>query len=175
LLYNCPRAATVKANSDCILWTVDRETFNHIVKDAAQKKRESYENVLKEVEILSTVDPYELSQIADALKSSYYNKGDYIIKEGELGDVFYIIINGEAVATKTLEPGTAPKEVKKYKTGDYFGELALIKGEPRAANIEAKTNLKVITLDRHSFKRLLGPIENILKRNSEQYLKYIEK
>lgn len=57
----------------------------------------------------------------------------------------------------------------------YFGELALLKGEPRAANIVANSPLKLISLDRNSFKRLLGPIEEILKRNSEQYTKYVRK
>lgn len=175
LLYNAPRAATVRASTNCTLWTVDRETFNNIVKEAAQKKREQYENFLKSVEILNQVDAYELSQIADALKTCIYNTNDYVIREGELGDVFYIVVEGEAVATKTLEPGKAPTEVKKYSKGMYFGELALIKGEPRAANIVAKSQLKLISLDRKSFKRLLGPIEEILKRNSEQYVKYLEK
>lgn len=174
LLYNAPRAATVKANTDCILWAVDRETFNHIVKEAAQKKREKYENFLKSVDILQTVEPYEISQIADALKTSNYNPKDYIIREGELGDVFYIILEGEAIATKTLEPGKPPVQVKEYKAGSYFGELALIKGEPRAANIVASSHLRTISLDRNSFKRLLGPIEEILKRNSEHYVKYIQ-
>lgn len=134
-----------------------------------------YENFLKSVEILSSVEPYELSQIADALKTSVYSPNEYIIREGELGDVFYIIVEGQAIATKTLEPGKAPTEVKQYHSSDYFGELALIKGEPRAANIVAKTQLKVISLDRKSFKRLLGPLEEILKRNSEQYTKYLNK
>eukprot|EP00340_Litonotus_pictus_P001128 CAMPEP_0170518338 /NCGR_PEP_ID=MMETSP0209-20121228/4048_1 /TAXON_ID=665100 ORGANISM="Litonotus pictus, Strain P1" /NCGR_SAMPLE_ID=MMETSP0209 /ASSEMBLY_ACC=CAM_ASM_000301 /LENGTH=385 /DNA_ID=CAMNT_0010803861 /DNA_START=51 /DNA_END=1208 /DNA_ORIENTATION=+ len=174
LLYNAPRAATVKASSSCILWTVDRETFNHIVKEAAQNKRQQYENFLKSVEILSTVEPYELSQIADALKSCNYNVNDYVIREGELGDVFYILVDGEAVATKTMEPGKAPVEVKKYSKGSYFGELALLKGEPRAANVVAVTPLRLISLDRNSFKRLLGPIDDILKRNSEQYVKYVQ-
>lgn len=175
LLYNAPRAATVIAKSECILWTVDRETFNNIVKEAAQKKREQYENFLKSVNILSTVEPYELSQISDALKSCIYSPNDYIIREGELGDIFYIIVEGEAEATKTLEPGKAPKVVKQYGKGEYFGELALLKGDPRAANVVAKTHLKAISLDRKSFKRLLGPIEDILKRNSEQYVKYVQK
>lgn len=174
LLYNAPRAATVKAKSSCILWSVDRETFNHIVKEAAQKKREQYENFLKSVEILNAVEPYELSQIADALKTCYYNTNDYILKEGELGDVFYIIVEGDAIATKTLEPGKPPVEVKKYAKASYFGELALLKGEPRAANVIASSQLKAISLDRNSFKRLLGPIEDILKRNSEQYIKYVQ-
>jgi cAMP-dependent protein kinase regulator len=55
-----------------------------------------------------------------------------------MGDVFYILEDGEAEATKTVEPGKPARVVKKYGPGDYFGELALIKGEPRAANIIAK-------------------------------------
>lgn len=81
LLYNAPRAATVRAKSDCILWSLDRETFNHIVKDAAMKKREKYEEVLKGVEILATVDNYEISQIADAVRIEKFSKDSTIIKE----------------------------------------------------------------------------------------------
>jgi len=87
------------------LWLLDRETFNNIVKESAQKKRSRYENFLKSVGILSEVDPYEISQIADALRTSTFVKNEFIIREGEMGDVFYIIENGTAKATKTLEPG----------------------------------------------------------------------
>jgi len=139
LLYNCPRAAKVVAATPSVtLWRLDRETFNAIVKVAAMKRREKYENFLKQVEILSSIDPYELSQISDVLKNVSFRPGEYVIREGEMGDVFYILESGEAEATKTLEPGKPSQVVKLYKTGDYFGELALIKGEPRAANIVAK-------------------------------------
>ena len=177
LLYNAPRAATITVESDKVItWVLDRETFNHIVKGAAQKKREKYENFLKNVEILGTIEPYELMQISDALKTASFKKGDYIIKEGEMGDVFYILEEGECEATKTLEPGKPDTVIKEYKVGDYFGERALIKGEPRAANIIAKSEtVKVISLDRISFKRLLGPIEEILKRNIDKYQTFLSK
>ena len=174
LLYNCPRAATIVCTSDeSILWSLDRETFNHIVKDAAQKKREKYENFLKNVDILSTIDSYELGQICDSLKDGIYNKDEYIIREGELGDVFYILEEGKCNATKTLEPGKPETIIKELKEGDYFGERALLKGEPRYANIVVVSDIaKVISLDRLSFNRLLGPIMDILKRNVDKYQVY---
>ena len=52
LLYNTTRAANVLALESCVLWQLDRETFNAIVKDAAAKKRERNEAFLKSVTIL---------------------------------------------------------------------------------------------------------------------------
>ena len=172
LLYNAPRAATIKAKTDCILWALDRGTFNNIVKEAAVKKREKYENSLKNVPILSTIDAYELGQICDAVHSQKANKGDYIIKQGDKGDKFYILDEGEAFAAKIFNEGEQEHNVKDYKKGDYFGELALLRDEPRAASVIAKTDCKLITLDRLAFKRLLGPLEKLLQRNSEMYKKY---
>lgn len=59
LLYNAPRAATIKAKDEGVVWKLDRDTFNHIVKDAAARKREKYETFLSSVKILSSMDPYE--------------------------------------------------------------------------------------------------------------------
>ena len=62
----------------------------------------------------------------------------------------------------------------KYQPGDYFGELALLKDEPRAANVFAKNDIKCIYLDRKSFKRLLGPLNKILKRNMASYMNFVK-
>lgn len=175
LFYNAPRAATIIAETDCELWSLDRECFNHIVKDAAIKKRERYEEFLSKVDLLGSMDPYERSQLADVLKVSIYNQGEFVIREGEEGNNFYIIEEGTAVALKQIDGRSEPIEVKNYSTGEYFGELALVRNTPRAASILATSYLKCLSLDRHSFKRLLGPVESILKRNAENYEEVIEK
>merc|ERR1719188_1575357 len=54
LLYNCPRAATVVAKRDCTCWKLDRESFNHIVKDSAVERREKYDRFLQTVAILAS-------------------------------------------------------------------------------------------------------------------------
>ena len=81
LLYNAPRAASVKVVEKATLFSLDRECFNYIIKDAAIKKRDKYEEFLSKLELLSTMEPYERAKIGEALKSVKFNKNDYIVKE----------------------------------------------------------------------------------------------
>ena len=55
--------------------------------------------------------------------------------------------------------------VNQYQKGDYFGELALLNDAPRAASVISKTEVKVATLGKNGFQRLLGPVEGIMRRN----------
>jgi len=172
LLYNSPRAASVFAKSDdCVVWALDRETFNNIVKEASIKKREKYLKFLSSVEILETLSPQEIGQIAEAIKEEKVYKDDIVLKQGEVADKFYMLGEGKAVAIKTFDDGVT-QEVLDYSDGSYFGELALMKDEPRAATVKALTECTFFSLDRNSFKRLLGPLENLLKKNSELYQRF---
>jgi cAMP-dependent protein kinase regulator len=81
---------------------LDRDTFNHIVKDSACRKREQYDEFLKKVDIFSTMEPYERSKLSDAFKQLSYKAGDYVIREGEPGNDLYLLQEGEAIATKNL-------------------------------------------------------------------------
>lgn len=151
---------------------MDRATFNHIVKDAAAKKREKFESFFKSVSFLQGMEDYERAKLADALKEEVFAPDEVVITQGEVGNTFYMVVDGEGLATKVLKDGEAATEVKAYKPGDFFGELALLRNEPRAANVLAKSKLRVASLDRQSFKRLLGPLENILMRQSSDYKGY---
>jgi len=157
LLYNCPRSANVQARQVCVLWKLDRETFNHIVKDSAQKKRQRYDSFLAKVPLLNNMDAYERSQLADALKVEAFVDGAVIFKQGDVGNKFYILEDGAAVATK------GGQQVMAYSSGDYFGELALIHSQPRAATITAKGEAKLLSVDSRSFKRLLN-VEDLMQR-----------
>ena len=82
LLYNAPRAATIKCFSEeCVLFALDREAFNHIVREATAKKREKYEKLMEKIELLKNVDSYEKMQLIDALKPVTFQKGEFIIKQ----------------------------------------------------------------------------------------------
>lgn len=75
--------------------------------------------------------------------------GDRIIAQGTVGDRFYIVANGTAAVVQN------GKEVKTYHAGDYFGETALILGQPRNADVIAATDVSLIELDRYDFLYLL--------------------
>ena len=117
------------------------------------------------------MDTYERSKLADCIKEKKISKGEVIIKQGDQGNNFYILVEGHAEATLNSNPDEG---VMEYQPGDYFGELALLRNEPRAANVIARAECKVITLDRKSFKRLLGPLDQILKRNISNYQNYMK-
>ena len=130
-----------------------------------------YEEFLKKVPLLSTMDNYERVMISDAFKQVKLSKGDNVIVEGEVGDDFYFLVEGAAVAKKLLSGQI--KVVKSYEPGDYFGERALIKKEPRAATIEVTSDKATfVGIEKGSFQRLMGNLEDVFKRNMEVYAQY---
>lgn len=58
--------------------------------------------------------------------------------------MFYILEEGKAYAHKVLEGADSSARVKEYKAGDFFGELALINNEPRAASVKAEVIIYLI-------------------------------
>ncbi|KAI7866238.1 cyclic nucleotide-binding-like protein [Spinellus fusiger] len=120
LMYNAPRAATIVTTSGVVLWALDRVTFRTILMENTSRKRRMYESFLEEVHLLKSLKSYERYKIADALESVYFEEGDYVMKQGDVGDQFYIIESGEAAFYKTDDEGAA-HQVNKFCRGAYFG------------------------------------------------------
>ena len=96
--------------------------------------------------------------LGDAVQEANFNKGDKIIAEGEVGNIFFIISEGTCIATKNMGEAE-PTQIMEYERGHYFGERALLTNENRAANIIVTSNVcQCLTLDRKTFTRLLGPL-----------------
>eukprot|EP01090_Pellita_catalonica_P003258 TRINITY_DN1290_c0_g1_i1.p1 TRINITY_DN1290_c0_g1~~TRINITY_DN1290_c0_g1_i1.p1 ORF type:complete len:346 (-),score=73.13 TRINITY_DN1290_c0_g1_i1:159-1196(-) len=143
LIYNTPRAATVKATTDCVLWRIDRITYRKIIMGSQVRKRRLYESFLEKVPILSTLQKYERLTVADALEPALFKEGDIIISQGDPGDAFYIIVEGEVKVTKVTPASTEPEEVARLFTSSYFGEIALMTDRPRAATVTAAKKLQM--------------------------------
>jgi len=168
LMYNAPRAATVRCMEDSVLWALDRVTFRRIIMERTSSKRRMYETFLEEVPILSNLEPYERHKVADALESIIYETSEVVIQQGDTGQSFFIIESGEAIVSKIDDNGVE-HVLTTLKKGDYFGELALLNDQPRKATVIAKGRLKCATLGKKAFTRLLGPCVEIIKRNVQNY------
>ncbi|KAJ3992275.1 cyclic nucleotide-binding-like protein [Lentinula boryana] len=181
LMYGHPRAATVLSRVSSLLWALDRITFRTIILKAAHRRRTMYEGFLKEVVLLKGLSQGERSKIADALVSRVYEDGENVVNQGEMGDTFFFVEEGEAIVTKRVPRGERRGSayeiiVGRLIKGDYFGELSLLRLAPRAATVSAIARrlgpkLKVAALDAPAFTRLLGPLREIMERRAgESYL-----
>jgi len=170
LMYNAPRAATVvSTQAPALLWALDRVTFRRILMDAAFNRRRMYESFLDSVPLLKSLTGDERSKVADALETIEFPPGSAIIRQGDIGDRFFLLEEGEAAVFKREEgalgsagPGT---ELMRYRKGDYFGELALLDDKPRAASVLSVGHVRVAWLGKDGFRRLLGPVEDRMRRD----------
>merc|ERR1711871_979852 len=169
LMYNCPRAATVTASSAGVCFALDRKTFRNLVVNSQAARRRQSESFLENVPLLSNMTAEERGKVADVMEPREYMDGEYIVREGDEGSEFFIISEGEAVATKSPAPGFSAVPVMEYRIGSYFGEMALIKNQPRAANVVAKGPCRCVAIDRGAFTRLLGSCEDIMQRQMASY------
>jgi cAMP-dependent protein kinase regulator len=118
LLYNAPRAASIKAKTDCVLFALDRSCFNNIVKEAAFKKRARYEAFLKSLALFDKIDPYFATKIADGLNFKEVVAGEKIIQAGDKTEFFYFIEKG------CVEESRNGNLYFTHGAGDYFGDEA---------------------------------------------------
>lgn len=165
LLHNAPRAASVRATSDLKVWALDRITFKEIIMLKLSLKREHSRTVLSNVDILQHLEPAAQLKIADALQPVTFNTGEVIVKEGDEGDNFYLIDEGE------VDVSVNGKAVTTLHRGGYFGELALLYNAPRQATVIARTPLKLERLDKLGFTRLLGQevVEELRRRDPTKH------
>jgi cAMP-dependent protein kinase regulator len=90
------------------------------------------------------------------MEEKNYKSGEYIIKQGDNGDCLYIVDSGELDCTKRFPSNpNEDKFLKTYKSGEAFGELALLYNAPRAATIKAKTDSVLWCLDRDTFNNIV--------------------
>jgi CRP-like cAMP-binding protein len=165
LMYETPRAASVVCCTNVKAWSIDRMTFRTLLMNGAKRRRELYQEFLSSVPLLQNLDRYERLKVADALTAETFGDGDVIIREGDEGNKFYLILEGQV----KVEKGGVETHNSPLEPWQYFGELALLADDKRKATCTAIGHVVLASMDRPSFDSLLGPIRDILSRNREAY------
>mmetsp|Transcript_69140 Transcript_69140/g.114940 ORF Transcript_69140/g.114940 Transcript_69140/m.114940 type:complete len:323 (+) Transcript_69140:114-1082(+) len=168
LLYDAPRAATVIATEPSRVWALDRGTFKQILVGTSVRRNARYEAFLDMVPVLASLGRYEKLKLTDAVRTKSVMNGERIISEGCYGDAFYIITEGEVKCTKRQTSGEEVEVCRRLKVADFFGEQALLYTERRAASVTATRDSQLLVIDRETFLRLLGPLEDIIQREADQ-------
>lgn len=105
--------------------------------------------------IFSALPAANLQQIIMSLKEVQFNKGEFIIKQGEPGDYYYLIKKGHCLISR--KPSNNAKEIKLAQlcSHDTFGEDSLLSGEPRNVSVTALSDVSLIRLDKDKFLTLI--------------------
>jgi hypothetical protein len=97
--------------------------------------------------------PDTVVPLRGAMDAQTYADGDLIVRQGEVPDRFYVILQGECEVSRVT--GGAPQALAQLKAGNYFGESGLLAGAPRNASVIARSNVTAISLSRTAFSTIM--------------------
>jgi len=161
LLYNSPRAATVKADTAGVLYSLNSTAFKFIIAQSAASSRLEIKKFLSKIPLLDKLTDEQFDKLCDTVELVPYEENVTIFKRGDIGNIFYMIKEG-VVHLSQLD---SQYKDHNLKAGDYFGEIALMTGQPRAATATSKEKCSLLALDRLNFDSILGPLADVLEIN----------
>ena len=85
-----------------------------------------------------------------------------MFEQDDIGDVFYVIMSGEARALRDDPESGEELLLAKLDEGSYFGERSLLKGETRFAGIQATSKLQTMCISKDDFEEALGPLSDLV-------------
>ncbi|MDY7013662.1 MAG: cyclic nucleotide-binding domain-containing protein [Cyanobacteriota bacterium] len=105
---------------------------------------------ISHIEVMQNLPAHEREALASLLVPLYARPGDILCEEGEPGDYFYTIVEGEAQVCKS------GKVLSMLRPGEVFGEMALLTGERRSATVVASTSMELYKLHKDDFGKVLS-------------------
>lgn len=142
------RFASIKSLTSTKVWVLERKVFQKIMIQSGRKEQEENVKFLKSVSKLHDLSIPVLLKISDLLKKKFYPANTPIVRQGDVGDKFYIIKGGSVNVMKTNENGEE-KLVGVLKKGACFGEQALLHQDKRSASVFANDpGTECLVLDR---------------------------
>eukprot|EP00927_Polykrikos_kofoidii_P009032 TRINITY_DN13751_c0_g2_i1.p1 TRINITY_DN13751_c0_g2~~TRINITY_DN13751_c0_g2_i1.p1 ORF type:complete len:742 (+),score=110.74 TRINITY_DN13751_c0_g2_i1:89-2314(+) len=165
VLWNLSRSTSWIAKEQIILAKLAHKDYMNIIVRIDFYRRLSRQAMLREVKLLDMMEDEQIAQLCDCFKVRTYEAGQNIINFGEEGQHFFVLESGEARAWVTNSEGKEIEYTRYYK-GSLFGDKALLKNLPRAANITAVVKVEALVLSRAQFERLFGPMSALHQKQN---------
>jgi len=156
-----PRSASVEAVLDTWVLEVDRKDVKHLITQHPAMagplmdfyKTRVVELLMAKNPVFAPLPPNERRLLLGRAALQKYGDNDLIITEGQDGDAFYFIKQGE-VEVYTERDGI-PIFINKLREGEFFGEMAAIRGTRRTANVRAMSDVEVLCISRSDLEEVL--------------------
>ncbi|MGH7885366.1 MAG: FAD-dependent oxidoreductase [Thermodesulfobacteriota bacterium] len=104
-------------------------------------------------------------QQTDRVAKVHYDAGEYIFRQGEPSNSFYIIETGEVEVTRSHKPNTDEEIIAVLGKNDFFGEMSLLSGTNHSANVRAKIDIEILVMGKHVFEKTktIKPFRNMIE------------
>jgi CRP/FNR family transcriptional regulator/CRP/FNR family cyclic AMP-dependent transcriptional regulator len=113
---------------------------------------------LQKVPVLQGCTRHQLRAVAGISRVVEVPTGALLTRKGQPGDAFFLILDGSAWVV------VSRRERERLGPGDFFGEMALVDGEPRSATVVAETDLRLLVIRREHFWKLLDTVPDLTRR-----------
>jgi CRP-like cAMP-binding protein len=126
-----------------------------------QKQLARRRRVLDGLSIFTPLSEEEKQELARGMRYSPFARGEVMTRQGSEGHWLYLIEEGSA--SVRIGDALTQREVARLKDGDFFGEMSLLTGEPRAATVVAETDVECFRLDKATFQRVIERRPEVMK------------
>ncbi len=133
----------------------EQEEVNSMVVEETENDNDDWMTTLLRSPIFRALPPANLQRIIMGLEEVSYPQGATIIEQGEPGDYYYIIKNGQCLITR--KPSAMAKEIKLglLRSQDTFGEDSILSDEPRNVTVRAQSDVTLLRLNKDNFTKLI--------------------
>jgi CRP/FNR family transcriptional regulator, cyclic AMP receptor protein len=115
-------------------------------------------DVLRTVPLFADLDDRSLQAVAILAREVAFKAGEVFMLEGEIGDEFYVILDG------TVRIDKGDRQIRSLTSGGFLGEIALLEKRPRSATATAVSDVSALALRHHEFERLLDTMPSVHQR-----------
>ncbi len=172
LVEDRPRTATVVARVATECYVLGRDEFESIVRPALGPDFELMRVInrigtLRQFDLLERTSPMTLARLLQQSVERSYRAGERIVRQGELGEHFYIILEGVVRVVREAPDGTETP-VAERRRGEYFGEIALVRHIPRTASVYAATDCDLLVITKDDFDAFFKETQQIAQFSSRR-------
>lgn len=161
LISNSIQTSNVRTLEDSAFWILDRSAIRTILQQINSAEYSENKSFLESVPMFNILTKAQRELLLSSVTTINYNEGQVIVTEGEPGDLFFLIKEGQVLCSK------GGKFIRNMIVGEYFGEQALLYGTMRTATIAAVTKVKCLIVSRDDLTKALGnQLSQIIYKNT---------